>query len=222
MRYCKTCNAYIAEPFDKCPLCQNEIINKEILSEEFYIFPDSDSRRKKSKLFKFLLYFTILAAVITLCLDLLIGLHGQINWSVLVVIWCAFAIVAILPLFVRVRPFGDIVWNIGFWGIVGSILTTWYLDSFDALMGIILPIILIVLLVIEFIVVLAEKNAGSMIFYMTVVLGTLLFIIIRSLCGFEITIMLNITISVAAVLTILLVAIKSERVFGDLRKKLSL
>lgn len=222
MRYCKTCNAYVAEPFGKCPLCQNEMIHKEGISEEYYIFPDSDGIRKRSKLFKVLIYLALLAAVVALCLDVVLGLHGGLHWSVIVVVGCAFLMVAIVPLVVRVRPFGEVVWNIGFWGIVGAVLITWYLNAWNVLMELVLPILLILLLVVEFIVVLIEKYAGSMAFYMTVVVGTLALWGIRTLLGAEVSIMMNIAISLAAILSILLVAVKSEHVLCDLKKKFSI
>lgn len=218
MKYCKTCNAYIAEPFQECPLCQNELAGED----DMIIFPVTEKTRKKSVLFRIVTYISILAIILSVCLDFILGLHGERNWSIIVMIWCTYAIVVIAPLFIRLRPIGEIIWNTGFWGIAGSLLTVWYLDSFDVYFGIILPIIIIVMLVAEFIITLAEKYTGSMPYFLMSVFGTMLLVLIRVIAGYEQTVLLNVALSVAAILVVLLLALKSERMIGDISKRISL
>jgi len=218
MRYCGTCNANIAEPFERCPLCQNELTGED----DIFIFPVTSGIRKKSVGFKIVSYLSFVAFVISFCLDYIVGLHGGLHWSIIVAIWCAYVHITIAPIFIKLRPIGEVVWNLNFWGAIGSILTTWVVDRFDILFGIIIPILLIVVLGLEFIITLVEKYAGSMQYFLIAALVSLVLVVVRLICGYETVVLLNIALSTAVVLTILLLALGSEKVYGDIKKKLSI
>lgn len=218
MKYCKTCAAYIAEPFAKCPLCQNELTGED----DMFIFPSVSSIRKKSVMFKIVMFALLIATIICLCLDFVLELSGDVHWSLIVTIWCLLGMAFFAPIFIRKYSVGEIVWRLGISGIVGSVCTTWYIDNLKLLFDLLLPIILMTLMVCEFIIILAEKYTGSMPYFVSAAFGTIMIVIVRLIAGYEQAVLMNVALSVAVVLTVLLFALKSERLIGDIKKKLSL
>jgi len=94
MRFCEKCGVNVADDSIHCPLCQRRLIHKnnsekvEKASGENSIFPIIPTLYSKYSLFiRIIIFFSIVACVVSITLDLLIP--TKIHWSVFVVMGIA-------------------------------------------------------------------------------------------------------------------------------------
>lgn len=94
MKYCNKCRAQIAGERSLCPLCGSELIRQNDEVEE--VFPVIPTVYKKNNmLFRILIFASVVAAVVSVLLNVLVP--GEVYWSFFVVIgigsmWLSMAI----------------------------------------------------------------------------------------------------------------------------------
>ena len=164
MMICPNCHARVGAPYKYCPLCQNELYEEfpeeeEVLTEEVRedaqepeetepkksapYYPRVKHLRILSLVDKIQMFVAAAACIISLALDFMFGIHGEVHWSYLVCMWCFIAELIIKPsLTARIKPSSFMT----YWTIlisIGLLINGWYLDFLPVLVNYTLPILLL-------------------------------------------------------------------------------
>lgn len=102
MKYCPNCELSVGGTFEYCPLCQNELIDKDIrndgdikngqnMNDDWkdanYYFPDCNKLKTQSFWYKLQLFIMCAATFICFAIDFLIFYDSEIHFSLIVLLW---------------------------------------------------------------------------------------------------------------------------------------
>lgn len=166
MKTCPHCNVEVVSTNKTCPLCQNDLRGECDIS----YWPSPDKLKKKSIIYKIQMFVMLTMLVISVGLDFLFDIYVDKHWSLMV---CALVFIAQLLIRTAMRKhiyvLGFIA-HITFDMIVYMLIWGWYMGGLRVFIYIVIPIILWIPLLIDFIFSFIDKKGNAMAYLLIVVI----------------------------------------------------
>ena len=137
MKECKNCHIKINTNYDYCPFCQDKLEG-----ESFSYYPKY-KKKKSPKIFKIIVYFSILAAIITGFIDF--QMHSSLTWSIYCILGLLTNIIVIYYIFNSEKDIHNML--VGYTLLLILIAIIWYYKTqFKYITDYIIPILCILIM----------------------------------------------------------------------------
>lgn len=214
MKTCSNCKIEVGGNLKICPLCKEKLHGKE----ERKYWPAPKELKKASKLYKYQLLIMIAACVVVFIIDNVINLFPQITWWPVFVIEAFFIEIVIRMIIRRKKAVPMIVTE----GLIGTSVLIGITSIWLPVLIFIVPILLTVMVVIDFIYSIADKKGYYVIFFIiSLFVGAGSFIVILILGmhrGFT-WYMCLFTCIVAFLVNLI---VKGKDIFSEIKRRVSL
>lgn len=211
MRRCDYCKITVGGNAKKCPLCQNRMSGDSTES----IWPEQNYLRKQSIRFKLQLFLMLVMLVCCVSVDFLFELNAGIHWSLFVVMWIIGFEITLRYIFKHGRGIsGHMTYSV-YMLLLLLFVTGYFTRLRYIVIGWVIPIIVTVTLLVNFILTLTRATENAMVYFLTNLLIGILPYVALVLLQRRITVpwILSLMISVIAFIGIVVFrggALKSE------------
>ncbi len=163
MRRCDFCRITVGGNENKCPLCQNRMSGEPTES----MWPQEKELRRKHVLYKLQLFLLMAAVVCAVSFDFLFRFNSGFHWSMLLVLWVAGFEITVRYIFKNGRGIsGHITYTV--YMLVFLLFVTGYFTGVRyVIIGWVIPIIVIVTLVVNFIFTMTRATENAMVYFLT-------------------------------------------------------
>lgn len=216
MKKCLSCNIDIGGTIETCPVCQNSLTGDESPDN----WPKMAKLKKQAFLFKLQLFIVLASVVIGLCLDFLLDINNGKHWSAVVAVSLLMAEVIFVK-FLKKSPIPAKILNVVILhASMILVLISWYYNFLEPIVYIVIPIIMAVTVVMNFIFALIDKTENAMVYLLAnifagIVAYIMLTIIQRRTLSWTICLMLS------AVMFIGIVVFKGRKVLNEVQKRMN-
>lgn len=208
MKYCPNCQLSVGGAFEYCPLCQNELIEKnqdsvsvgndakngkdienckdinDDLEDANYYFPDCDKLKTQSFWYKLQLFIMCAATFICFVVDFLIVYDREIHFSLIVLLWVVGFQLLLNKLIKRHSLPSYFIFYISIYIGVLLLPTAYYLHFFSLCVDYIIPGICMLALVLNFIFCMLDTTGNAMVYMLcNILIGLLPSIILIAING---------------------------------------
>ncbi len=217
MSRCEYCRITVGGQEKKCPLCQNRM-NGEVTES---MWPQENELRRQSMLYKLQLFLLLAAMVCTCSLDFLYKINTGLHWSLIVVLWVAgFEITVRYIIKHGMGISGHITYSV--YMSVALLFITGYVTGLRyAIIGWVIPIIVIVTLVINFILNLTRAVENAMAYFLTNLLIGILPYIALAILGKRITGPWILSLMISVIAFIGIVVFRGNAMRSELEKRMN-
>jgi len=170
MKKCPYCKIEVDGALGKCPLCQSKLMGED---EENY-FPRLEEQKKRTIFYKIQLFIAWVILIVGVGLDFMIGLRlptfPDLHWSLLLAMWMVAIEFGIMRQF---KPGTGSAGKVTIPVLITLsllLITAHYLRFFDITADLVVPIILAVMIVADFVLAMLDKYGNTMAFLLTGVL----------------------------------------------------
>ena len=217
MKICANCNINIGGNVKSCPLCQN-LLQGDSSHDNW---PLLNRFKRQAFFYKLQLFIALSAVAVAMSLDFLIELNDGRHWSLIVALGILMTEMLVKG-FVKRSVVAKIVSISVLHVAVILVLTGWYFGFFEIVMHIIIPIMVMITLIANFIFVLIDKKSDAMI-YLLLNIG---FGIIPYICFIALGSTRSITWTICLMLSIVvligIVVFKGAKVISELERRMSI
>ena len=199
MKYCPNCELSVGGTFEYCPLCQNELIDKDTRNDgdienvrnmnadwkdANYYFPDCNKLKTQSFWYKLQLFIMCAATFICFAIDFLIFYDSEIHFSLIVLLWVVGFQLLLNKLIKRHSLPSYFIFYISIYIGVALLPTAYYLHFFDLCVDYIIPGICMLALVLNFIFCMLDTTGNAMVYMLcNILIGLLPSIILIAING---------------------------------------
>ena len=224
MKYCPKCQANVGAPFEYCPICQNELhaISESKESNELAWYPGCRSLKKMSLVYKIQLFVFLSICVICLALDYLYKLHGEIHWSLIVVLWIMGIEIVIGPLLKRKRVPAYFLTMVAILITCIFAITAYFIGDMKVCTHIQIPIIVLVTLAVNFVFSLTDKSGNALVFALCNVLVGIIPNMVMLSRYRETPVLWSVCLIVSIILLLALIIFKGKQVYNEIEKRLNI
>lgn len=216
MKICPNCRIQTGCVGDICPICQNGL---EGDSEAEYYWPPAQKLKKQSLFYKIQLLVVLVGVVISLGLDFLMDLRGELHWGLIVAVWgIAMELVLHRILkrwFIIPQVIGRVIINC----IILILLTAWYAKFWELAVVYIIPIIVIGALITNFILALIDKTENAMVYLLCSVAGGIIPFIGMLIVRGKSPILWSVCIMLSGIFVIGIAIFKGGKMLQEIRKR---
>lgn len=166
MKTCPHCNIEIVGKTKTCPLCQNDLRGECDIS----YWPSPDKLKKKSVLYKVQMFIMLTMVVLSLGMDFLFEINDDKHWSLMV---CVLVVMAQLLLRTAMRKriyVLGLIAHITFDIVMFMLIWGWYMGGLRVFLYVVIPIILWIPLIVDFIFSFIDKKGNAMAYLLMAVL----------------------------------------------------
>lgn len=215
MRVCPHCNIKVGGETEICPLCQNQLIGEP--SED--IWPKAVSYKGQSLLYSIQLFLALSGAAVSLCIDFLLEKHGNIHWSLQVLLWVVICEL-LLKRFSNNHHNKSGVLTISLVIIsITMLVTARFAGYWNPVMRVVIPIFLMTGLVINFIMALIDTNGNALSYLLGSIATTVIAYVVFSLQHKDISLAWTICLIVGLVTLIGVCVFMGRRVVLEVQKR---
>ncbi len=218
MKTCPHCNIKVGGHTNECPLCQNQLIGEGIDN----LWPDPLSYKGQSILYSIQLFVALSGTAVSLCIDFLLGKHGNLHWSLQVLLWVIIC-EALLKRFSNNHHNKSGVLTISMMIIAIAMLVTAHFAGFwDPVMRVMVPVFIIIALVVNFIMALMDTSGNALSYLLSSIATTLIAYLVFFLQKKDISLAWTICLMVGLVTLIGVCVFMGRRVILEIQKRTSI
>lgn len=219
MRGCPKCHIQVGGNFDICPICQNGLEGEE---EGQNYWPPVTALKKRSMFYKIQLLVVLVMVVVALGLDFLMDLYGSLHWSLIAALWGISIEYLINRIIKRSFIVPQVISRIIISAVILVLITAWYASFWNIAVIYIVPIIVMVALVANFILSLADKNENAMVYLLCSVLGGCLPVIGMLIINRKAPVLWSVCIMLSVVSVIGIAIFRGGKMLQEIRKRTSI
>lgn len=216
MRICPKCHIQVGGANEVCPICQNGL-EGEATQENYW--PPSSSLKKKSLFYKIQLLVVLVAVVVSLGLDFLLDLRGNLHWGGIVAIWGIASELVVYRIMKRWFIIPQVIARIIINVVILTLITAWYAGFWELAVVYIIPIIVLVALVTNFVLAMIDKQENAMVYLLCSILGGILPFVGMVVIRGKAPLLWNISIMLSVISVIGIAIFKSGKMLQEIRKR---
>lgn len=216
MKICPKCHIQVGGVSEVCPICQNGLEGE---SKQEYYWPPAKKLKTKSIFYKIQLLVVLTAVVITLGLDFLLDLRGTLHWSVIVALWGISAELVIYRSMKRWFIIPQLISRLIISAVILILITAKYANFWELAIAYIIPIIVLVALVTNFVLSMVDKKENAMVYLLCSVLGGILPCIGMLITRGKAPLLWNISIMLSVISVIGIAIFKGGKMLQEIRKR---
>lgn len=224
MKYCTSCQLLVGEPFDHCPLCQNELeATEEPKKQDYPHFPPVAAKLKAlSMFFRVQLFIVVSIGILLLAIDYMFGANDGKHWSLIAAVWLIGIELLVMPVFRRRSIPVYFVTDIALVLAGAGLFTAYYIDRVFICTHYQIPSLLLFTLTFNFISSLVDKKGNALVFSIcNVLIGIIPTLIIWFVTG-EAPILWKVCLLVSCIMLVALIVFKGRKVRSELQKRLNI
>ena len=224
MKVCTSCQIKVGEYYKTCPLCQNGLDESSAGNEKdvYPYFPSQHEIKVLSLFHKIQMFVMVSMCILFLALDYMFRLNNGIHWSFIVTVWAVSAEVFISPLFRRRYAPLYLVTDIGVVLVVASFLTVKYVGGMFILTEYMIPIVIMVILIFDFIYCLVDKKGNALVFAICSVGAGIIPVLVMFAIYRDAPVMWEVCLLVSLITLAGLIAFKGGKVLNEMQKRLNI
>lgn len=219
MKKCSSCDIKVGGSWAVCPICQNTLEGVDTPN----LWPNSAQLRQKTIFLKIQLFAVMVGIVVSLIVDFLMGVHGEVRWSVIVFVLGSLFEILVYHLSTRKFMLASIIAKILFCGCVMVLFIAWYLKFLSFCIIWIIPIMISISLVLNFAFAMFDKSGNAMVY----LLGNLLVLVVPYVImlflngGKKIPLMWNISLIIGCVTFLAIAVFEGSKMLLEARKRIT-
>lgn len=236
MKYCPKCSIKVGGTLEYCPICQNQLHGEdtemekpELTKEEMETgpkdvpyFPECTALKVKSITYKIQLFVALTICIICLSIDLLFHASGKIHWSFIVVMWIVGFEIVLGPIFKRRSIPAYFITNVAILVSCIFAVTSYFAGNIRVCTHVLLPIVVLVTLVVNFILSLIDKKGNALVFALcNVLVGIIPNIVMLSLYQ-SAPVLWRVCFVVSLIFLVGLIIFKGRQVYNEIQKRLNI
>lgn len=219
MKHCPGCSIKVGGSFQFCPLCQNELLGEDTES----YFPAPVKLKSLSMLYKSLLFAATASLLICLVLDYMIGLHGELHWSILSTIGIIDAeIVAWRLIRSRRRLLHNYITNISVGVVILLLAAAYWLGFWELCVTWLLPSVCLAVTGSLFVLCFIDRKNNVLPYLLSYLVLAEIAPAVMAIRGKELPLLWNIMVLAGAVELLGVVVFKGGLLLNELRKRFHL
>lgn len=218
MKKCPSCNIEIDGYRANCPFCQNALVGEGNESN----WPPINRLKKQAFFFRLQLFIVLVAVTISLSLDFLLKLNNGIHYSLLISMW-GITLELLIRLIIKRHIFPTKI--ISFGVVTGSVLfalTAYYLDFFQPVFYIAIPIVISVTIITNFIFSFIDKRGNDLIYLICTILVGIVPYIVLEIGHKDMLIVWNICLMISVTAALGIIIFKGRKVLTELQKRFNI
>jgi len=216
MKICPKCHISVGGQMELCPICQNGLEGEK---EANHYWPPEEKLKKQSVAYKIQLLAVFSAVVISMGLDFLLGLNGSLHWSIIVAIWGIIGEYTAKRLMkkniVLPRIFSRVICGI----IIMLLITAWYVGFWELAITILVPAIVIVALISNFVLALVDRKENSMFYLLGNVAGGVIPAVILLIIKGEAPVLWSVCMMLSVVSVLYMAIFKGKKLGSEIQKR---
>ncbi len=216
MKTCPYCKIEVGGDFERCPLCQNQLIGQATEKN----WPSPKELRKQSRIQK-PMTFAILSAIIVFFLFDLWGdpAHPGVGWSIIIIIWLIIFGLTFRSILRSHSESASVITRISIAAMIALVISSF---PYPILVSII-PIPLICILAMNFLVMLIDKTGSAMVYFMvSFATGILSWIVVIILMKNELGLLWRICFMVSCITFVGTLIFRGRSLLTELKKRFTL
>ncbi len=218
MKICPHCNMKVGGMVDSCPLCQNQLIGEGIES----IWPEPISYKGQSLLYSIQLFLALSGATISLCIDFLLEKHGSIHWSLQVLLWVVLCELLLKRFSNNHHNKAGVLTISLFIMSIALMVTGRFAGIWDLVMRLIVPIMIMVALIVNFIMALVDDAENALSYLLCSIITTVGAYIVFFVQDKDISLTWTICLIVGLVTLIGVCVFMGRKVLAEVQKRTSI
>lgn len=218
MKTCMNCKIQVGGTMHACPLCQNPLSGEDTPDN----WPAPDRLKKQTLIYKLQLFLLLAGAVVALGLDFLLDIHGEKHWSLIPILWIIPSEILYRSLVKKDPIPAKIVSLSVFHTSILLLITSWYLGFWNITAHLIMPLIISVALIVNFILSLIDTASNALIYFLVNILaGVIPYVVIR-VKNASASLWWSICLMISAVMLIGIIVFKGRKVWFEIQKRMSI
>lgn len=220
MRKCVNCGIDVGGGLKACPLCQNPLIGEAGPD----IWPKASKLKLQAFAYKLQLFIMLATAAVSLGLDFLLEIRipGMKHYGIVFAAWIIAGELVVRSFIRKSFVMAKVITMSAFYIVLMMVLTSWYYYFLHPMLYLVLPIVLSVTLITNFVFSLIDKTENAMVYLLANILcGIIPYVILlawhktRSLAW-------SICLMISAVTFIGIVVFKGRKVWLEVQKRMNI
>lgn len=224
MKVCTSCHINVGGYYKCCPLCQNGLEEGKDMDrgDEYPYFPSQHEIKVLSLFHKIQMFVMVSLCILFLALDYMFRLNNGIHWSFIVTVWAVSVEVFVSPLFRRRYAPLYLVTDIGVVLVAASFLTVKYVGGMFILTEYMIPIVIMVIILFDFIYCLVDKKGNALVFAICSVGAGIIPAVVMLVLYRDAPVMWEVCLIVSLITLAGLIAFKGSKVLNEMQKRLNI
>lgn len=215
MKKCNSCNIEIDGNRKLCPFCHNALSGMASSTN----WPSINRFKKQAFMYKLQLFLVLASIVVSISLDFFLKLNNGVHYSIYITMW-GLSIELLIRIFIKRNSFPSKI--VSYSVVAGSVLmgiTSYYLDFFDPIFYIVIPIVMGATIVTNFVFTFIDKRGNAMIYLLATILLGIFPYIVLSISQKEHLLVWNICWMISIVCALGIIVFKGKKVLIELQKR---
>lgn len=218
MKKCLSCDILVGGTGSTCPLCQNLLSGED----SPYLWPPAKKLRQQTFLYKLQMFLVLTTMAICSVVDFLLDARGDIHWSILVVLWLI-SFEVILASLIRGTLFVPKFLTLSAFQVsIMLAITGWYAGFLAPVLHYVIPIILSIMLFLNFIFSLTDKTENAMIYLLgNIVVAIIPYVVQFVIKGKKFASAAWVVCLIISIITFIGIAVfKGGKLIGEVQKRM--
>jgi len=218
MKKCLNCDISVGGTGSTCPLCLNLLSGED----SPYLWPPAKKLRQQTFLYKLQKFIVLTTIAICCVLDFLLDLRGDIHWSLIVAMWLI-SFELILSSLIRGTLFVPKFLTLSAFQVsIMLAITGWYAGFLGPVVHYVIPIILSIMLLLNFIFSLTDKTENAMVYLLgNIVVAIIPYVVQFVIKGKKFASYAWVVCLIISIITFIGIAVfKGGKLMGEVQKRM--